>query len=486
MQEDDIVYRQPSGGSNRRVRNWLFGGAAVIVLMGIVIVVLLVAVLNQGGEPNSSNVIEGGATIPLPPTLAPRSMAPTTETQSVLAKRSPTGGSEFVSVMQNGTMILSYQSKALHWILQQPDTGKEQLLFQRYALACLYFATYQVSNPYIEGGAILSDPSDIPAWRNSSGWLESNNECEWYGVTCNDHGRVIRIDLSRNLLTGSLPYELSYLGETLEDLMLDTNWFNNRGDEGHAFLTSLTTLRRFSARDTYLQYRGLPPQYAELPNLESLDISYVVYIGAVDANVWWKDDTPVLQKLRYLVLSGNSFIGPLPNANLGRLPSLLALYAADSDVEDHLHALLPQYPIVQELWLDRNPLLTGSLPSDMSTLSLRSLSITRCGLIGSLPTSLAKLTQLQQMWLYDNALTGTIPSNDFLSLTKLSILALGENQLQGSVPNELCVSIPKLETDCPSPVVCECCSCCGACHGSSHERRRLGPGADKKRKTWIE
>ena len=33
----------------------------------------------------------------------------------------------------------------------------------------------------------------------------------WFGVTCDDHGRVISLDLTRNNLTGVLPRSLAHL-----------------------------------------------------------------------------------------------------------------------------------------------------------------------------------------------------------------------------------------------------------------------------------
>lgn len=42
-------------------------------------------------------------------------------------------------------------------------------------------------------------------WHRHEGWLSRKPLCEWEGITCNDNGEVVKIELSKNNLQGKLP-----------------------------------------------------------------------------------------------------------------------------------------------------------------------------------------------------------------------------------------------------------------------------------------
>jgi hypothetical protein len=51
-------------------------------------------------------------------------------------------------------------------------------------------------------------------WDDNDGWLGEKDECDWYGITCNDSSLVTAIDLPNNKLTGSIELgSLTSLGE---------------------------------------------------------------------------------------------------------------------------------------------------------------------------------------------------------------------------------------------------------------------------------
>ena len=91
---------------------------------------------------------------------------------------------------------------------------------------------------------------------------------------------------------------------------------------------------------------------------------------------------------------------------------------------------------VTRLYLTRNGLV-GSIPSSLGSLTnLEGLGLADNQLTGSIPSSLGSLTNLEELWLYGNQLTGSIPSS-LGSLTNLRLLVLWENQLTGSIPSSL-------------------------------------------------
>jgi hypothetical protein len=100
------------------------------------------------------------------------------------------GGAEFVDPA-------SYQSKALDWLCASNVTGlSDERVVQRYALASIYYATYEVKTVFTDaifGGAIFP-------WLDNTNWVTDANECTWTRIGCNDAGMVNVIDLVRVLL----------------------------------------------------------------------------------------------------------------------------------------------------------------------------------------------------------------------------------------------------------------------------------------------
>lgn len=90
----------------------------------------------------------------------------------------------------------SYQSKALAWLeATSPNGIGTARAIQRYALACIYFATNQVANPFTS--AAYGDK--LPSWRRSAGWLGAGHECQWAHVACDNGGYVTALALVRGL-----------------------------------------------------------------------------------------------------------------------------------------------------------------------------------------------------------------------------------------------------------------------------------------------
>ena len=80
--------------------------------------------------------------------------------------------------------------------------------------------------------------------------------------------------------------------------------------------------------------------------------------------------------------------------------------------------------------------LVGSIPSELGTSNLSELRLPRNKLTGSIPTHLANLTNLTVLKLSGNKLSGSIPTR-FGTLKLLLRLELQNNQLTGQIPTEL-------------------------------------------------
>ena len=116
-----------------------------------------------------------------------------------------------------------------------------------------------------------------PNWRETDAWLSDAPLNEWHGVSTDDSGRVIQLNLTDNQLNGEIPPELGSL-------------------------TSLTAL--------YLggnQLSGaIPPALGNLANLEVLHLSYSQLSGEIPPELG------NLASLTMLFLDGNQLSGCVP------------------------------------------------------------------------------------------------------------------------------------------------------------------------------
>lgn len=354
-----------------------------------------------------------------------------------------------------------FQSQAATWLLSTNALANysSARILQRYALVCVYLATYGVVTPYSD--------SDMLKWVNSDRWLSSSDECSWFGLKCNEHGFVKFIDLSNNNVTGSIPMEVVWLGKSLEHLDLSGNAIYNEADD-LAWISGLTKLTYLDVSWNGFMYDGIPSVFP--PSLESLDISYTLFQGALTGSTFER-----LSNLTYLDMGGNSYHSALPS-ELVKLPNLMYLYAQDADLTGDL-AFVSSMVSLSELWLDSNPGIGGSLPASVADATqLVSISLTSCSLTGSIPSELGLLTNMQQLWLSNNSLVGSIPA-ELANMTDIRVFDIQDNNLLvGSVSTEMCELrdynggyLESLIADCQEPnasVVCDCCTCCGSlCYG---------------------
>lgn len=468
-----------------RCRNLCIGGICVLVIVGAVVGVSLgVASTRSSSSKANSRPNNGGGyvdiggipTVQFPgaPTISP---GPTPSNaylmDDYLNSVARFGGAEYEDPM-------SYQSRAKQWVLTQDfpvadgsSLSSEQQAIQLYALACIYYNTYGVRSDWTDFQ--YGPDVALPGWFSSRGWLGTATDvCTWYGITCDEQGRVSKIQLDTNGLTGYLPPETAYLAESLNTIDLYNNLLHNKGDAGNSFLGELTNLEYLFFGSTSFEYDGVPPQIGQLSKLKELDFSYTLYFGHLDGAAFEN-----LSDLKYLVMDGNAYNSSLPT-QIVNLPELEYLYAGFSFVEGDL-SFVPQMPKIFELWIDDNPGLSGSIPATIGqATTLVSLSATNCDLTGTLPTQLGQLTDMIQMWLYDNAFTGTIPT-ELGNLVKMKILNLQKNELVGEMPATICGRrrpfgrLEDLEADCDGEITCdeECCTCCGEACIDLGRRQRL-------------
>ena len=151
----------------------------------------------------------------------------------------------------------------------------------------------------------LYDATGGADWTDGAGWKTSAPLGEWRGVTTDAAGRVTRLGLADNGLTGSIPPALGSL-TSLAELDLDGNAL--AGPIPGA-LGALANLRRLSLRENALA-GPIPGALGRLASLDELDLGGNGMTGPVPAGLG------NLSRLRRLSLWGNDLTGPIPE--LGR------------------------------------------------------------------------------------------------------------------------------------------------------------------------
>ena len=218
-------------------------------------------------------------------------------------------------------------------------------------------------------------------WGNKTNWLSDQPLGDWYGVTTDADGRVIRLDLKYNRLRGAIPPELGNLA--------NLGFLDLRPISGGAGLSGT-----------------IPPELGNLANL------------------------------RYLILRDNQLNGEIP-PELGNLTNLWDLDLDDNDLSGEIPAELGNLADLRRLYLGFNR-LTGEIPAELGRLTkVGRLLLGYNQLSGEIPPELGNLTNLWELNLEYNQLSGEIPPELGNLAANLERLRIWQNQLSGCVPNAL-------------------------------------------------
>ena len=258
-------------------------------------------------------------------------------------------------------------------------------------------------------------------WSDRTNWMSDAPLSDWYGVGTNGDGRVTRLHLHRNGLSGPIPPGLAALSR-LQELYL---WGNQLGGPIPPQLTALSAIERLDLSDNGLS-GPIPPDLGDLAKLEWLYLNRNQLDGPIPPGLGG------LTNLKGLYLGGNQLSGPIP-PQLAALSALERLDLSDNGLSGPIPPDLGDLAKLEWLYLNRNQ-LDGPIPPGLGGLTnLKGLYLGGNQLSGPIPPQLAALSALERLDLSDNGLSGPIPP-DLGDLAKLEWLYLNRNQLDGPIP----------------------------------------------------
>ena len=262
-------------------------------------------------------------------------------------------------------------------------------------------AEVTVAKPDQAALVALYEAMNGPNWVNSENWLTDAPLGDWFGVRTDGSGRVVRLAILNNNLSGSIPPELGKL----------------------ANLTSLAL--------TYNSLTGIiPSELGDLANLTLLSLGGNSLTGIIPPELG------KLARLTSLHLWNNNLSGPIPS-ELGSLTQLRILGLQDNTLSGPIPLELGNLARLQTLWLDDND-LSGPIPRELGDLAnLRRLALGGNSLTGIIPPELGKLAAVETLALDNNDLTGPVPP-EFGGMAGLQELSLTNNgEMSGALPTGL-------------------------------------------------
>ena len=225
-----------------------------------------------------------------------------------------------------------------------------EALTDREILELLYEAT---------SGPASSGPG---GWTRSDNWLTDAPLGEWHGVRTDSDGRVTRLVVNNNNLSGPIPAELGSLS-SLKGLSLQRNDLSGPIPPE---LGSLSSLKVLSLNDNNLS-GPIPPELGNLDSVTSLSLSDNDLLGQIPPELG------NLGSLRWLSLRNNDLSGATPS-ELGNLDNLTTMHLDNNALSGPISPEFGRLLRLVVLRISGNPELAGALPIELTAMTqLRAL-----------------------------------------------------------------------------------------------------------------
>ncbi|XP_021717943.1 LRR receptor-like serine/threonine-protein kinase HSL2 [Chenopodium quinoa] len=277
----------------------------------------------------------------------------------------------------------------------------------------------------VKNNQILDPSNRLSNWlilhNDHSNSTNNHSHCHWTGITCNPLSSVIAVNLDKLNLSGPFPSGFCRI-PTLRNFSISDNSFNNITSLSLSHCSHLHSLN-LSNND----FSGNLPDFSpEFTSLFSLDFSSNDFSGKIPRSFRY------LSSVKILRLFGNYLTGPAFPEFITNLTQIthyeLSYNLFDSSEIPTTIAKLSKLEVV---WLTESN-LTGKIPESLCTLqTLKSFDVATNSLSGEIPQCIGNLTKLWQLELFDNKFSGELPEN-LGNLKNLYIFDASQNNLTGT------------------------------------------------------
>jgi len=315
-------------------------------------------------------------------------------------------------------------------------------------------------------------------------WNSSTNCCKWTGVTCDQEGHVIGLDLNGESINGGFDNSSTLFNlQSLRILNLSVNNFSSQIPSGFSKLKNLTYLNLSHAgfvgqipidisslaRLVTLDISSLSFLYKQPLKLESLNLHMLVqnftmirqlYMDGVSVSAEGKEwinallQLPTLQELSMsncnlsgpldpsltrlqnlsiIRLDQNNLSSPVPQT-FADFPNLTTLHLSSCELTGIFPEKIFQVATLSDIDLSFNYDLNGSLPELPPNGSLQKLIVSHTRFSGALPASIGNLRQLSVLDLSNCNFSGTLPRS-MSGLKELTSLLFSFNNFTGPIPS---------------------------------------------------
>ncbi|KAL9238040.1 hypothetical protein vseg_012519 [Gypsophila vaccaria] len=270
-------------------------------------------------------------------------------------------------------------------------------------LVLLVSATLTTTTPDTDLAALLALKTSLQQHSNTtlfSSWVPTTTPtCNFTGISCDDSGNVVSLDVAKSGLSGPVPFDS---------------------------ICSMTSLKKLALGFNSL-YGHVGEDINNCNKLEYLDLGNNRFSGPFP-------DISSMRQLRFLHVNSSGFSGVFPWDSLSSMSGLIELSLGDNPLDNTTVFPRQICDLVNLNWLYMsNCSIHGSIPKEIGNLTrLINLELADNYLTGTIPQEISKLDKLWQLELYDNYLTGKLPVG-FRNLSSLQRFDASNNELEGDL-----------------------------------------------------